>query len=256
MALGALFGDSVARRGRGRPALLVGIVGAGAALVAMTQVPMLLVVLFCALLLGVFNALAVTGARAGLFAGFTGFERRAIASAETWIVALAGVVGALLFTLFYAGIAGVPGIPSALARLPFPGLPAGMVMFGTGVALILSVVIFVVLQARKQRAAKASSRGDAVGDFGDWDDEGYDGESAYMPAADGWDGESAYMPAAAGWDDEGEDDESPSTYGPAPRRRGGSLPGRSGSRAPNRGGGLLSRQNDGDGSPGGSRNRW
>jgi hypothetical protein len=255
LALGALFGDTVTRRGQGRPALIAGVVGTGVALAAMTLVPMLLAVLVCALLLGFFNALAVTGARAGLFAGFIGYERRAIASTEIWLVALAGVVGAGLFTIFYAGSAGIPGLPAALAQLPFPGWHVGVVLLGTGIGLVLSAVIFGVLLARKQRAAKASARAASEGDFGDWDDEGYDGESAYLPAAGGWDGESAYMPAADGWDDY--DDESPSTDGPAPRgRSGGGAPGRSSYRAPNRGGGLLSRQNDGDGSPGSRRNRW
>lgn len=270
LALGALFADTIARRGYGRPALIVGVVGTGFALATMTLVPMLLAVLACALLLGLFNALAVTGARVGLFAGFTGFERRAIASAETWLVALFGVVGAVLFTVFYAGVAGIPGLPSALARLPFPGWPVGMVMLGTGIVLVVSAIIFVILLARKQRAAKASSGSASDGDFGGWGDEGYDGESAYMPAAGGWDGESesAYMPAADGWDDDGYEDEAPSEYRPAQRGRpagGGGAPGRSSSRAPNRGGGLLSRQfggDDDDGSPGrggssgGRRNRW
>jgi hypothetical protein len=269
LALGALFADTIARRGYGRPALIVGVVGTGFALATMTLVPMLLAVLACALLLGLFNALAVTGARVGLFAGFTGFERRAIASAETWLVAHAGVVGAVLFTVFYAGVAGIPGLPSALARLPFPGWPVGMVMLGTGIVLVVSAIIFVALLARKQRAAKASAGGASADDFGGWGDEGYEGESAYMPAADGWDGdgESAYMPAADGWDD-GYEDDAPSAYGPAQRGRsggGGAAPGRSSSRAPNRGGGLLSRQFDSDdddgsprrgGSPGGRRNRW
>jgi MFS family permease len=265
LALGALFADTIARRGYGRPALIAGVVGTGFALATMTLVSMLLAVLACALLLGLFNALAVTGARVGLFAGFTGFERRAIASAEAWLVALAGVVGAGLFTVFYAGVAGIPGLPSALARLPFPGWPVGIVMLGTGIVLVVSAIIFVVLLARKQRAAKASSRSAADGDFDGWGDEGYEGESAYLPAADGWDGESAYMPAADGWDD-GYEDDAPSEYGPAQRGRpGGGAPGRSSSRAPNRGGGLLSRQfggDDDDGSPGrggssgGRRNRW
>jgi hypothetical protein len=265
LALGALLGDSVARRGHGRPALITGVVGTGFALATMTLVPMLLVVLVCALMLGIFNALAVTGARVGLFAGFTGFERRAIASTEAWLVALAGVVGAGVFTIFYAGVAGIPGLPSALTRLPFPGWPVGMVLLGTGIVLVVSAIIFVVLLARKQRVANASSKRAAADDFGDWDDENYPGESAYLPAADGWGDESAYLPATNGWDDEYDD--APSEYGPSQRGRSdggrsdGGAAGRSSFRAPNPGGGLLSRKFDGDdeprrgGSPGGSRNR-
>lgn len=274
LALGALIGDRMVPRGQGRPAMVVGIVGSGLALATMTMIPMLLAVLVCALLLGVFNAIAVTGARAGLFAGFTGIERRAIASAEIWLTALCGVVGAGAFTIFYAGLSGTP---AALAGLPFYGWPVGMVLLGAGVGMVLSVVAFVVLSARKQRAKRLSAR-----DVADDDDYGYDGdfgdESAYMPAA----GESAYMPVADDWGDDdqggwGDDDygDDPSVYGPAQRGRfSGGAPGRSSFRAPNRGGGgLLSRQrsneddDDGDdlpprrggspgrSSPGGSRYR-
>ncbi len=158
LALGALLGDSAARRGQGRPALVAGVIGTGVALVAMTLSPMLLVVLACALLLGLFNALAVMGARAGLFVGFTGFERRAIGSAETWLVAFCGTIGAVLFTVFYVGVDGVPGLPAALTRLPFRGWPVGLVLFGAGLCLALSAIVFIMLMARKQPAATAYCR--------------------------------------------------------------------------------------------------
>ena len=263
LALGALLGDSVASRGQGRPALIAGVIGVGLSLIAMTLVPMLLVVLICALFLGVFNALAVTGARTGLLTGFMGYERRSIAAAEMWLVALSGVIGAVLFTVFYAGVSGVSQLPSSVSRLPFPGFPVAMVMLGTGISLVAAAVIFIVLLARRQRARAASARRAADGDYDDGGyDDGYDGESAYMPAAGGgWDDDEQ-----GGWGDEYDDDESLSTYGPAQDDRyGGGAPGRSSYRAPNRGGGLLSRQNANDdddnsprrgGAPGGSRNRW
>jgi len=263
LALGALIGDSVASRGQGRPALIAGVIGTGLALIAMALIPMFLVVLVCALFLGIFNALAVTGARTGLLVGFMGYERRSIASAETWLVALSGIVGAVLFTLFYAGVSGVRQLPSSASKLPFPGLPVALVILGTGVSLVLAAVIFIVLLARRQRARAASARSVADSEYDDGYDSGYDGESAYMPAADGgWDDDEQ-----GGWGDE-YDDESLSSYGPAQNDRyGGGAPGRSSYRAPNRGGGLLSRQNannddDDDssprrgGAPGGSRNRW
>lgn len=262
LALGVLLGDSVAGRGQGRPALIAGVIGTGVALVAMSLAPLLLAVLGCAFLLGLFNALAVTGARVGLFAGFTGTERRAIASAETWLVALCGVVGAVLFTVFYAGIDGISQIPAALTRLPFHGWPIGMVLLGMGLALVLSAVIYIVLFTRKQRVATSteSAAGSAAGGvFGD----DYDGESAYIPAADGWDDDEQ-----GGWDEAGYDDESPSMHGPAQGGRYGSgAAGRSSYRSSNRRGGLLSGRptasddDDDDapprrgGSPGGSRYR-
>jgi hypothetical protein len=248
LALGTLLGDSVGQRGRGRPALIVGVLGTGIALAAMALAPMLLATLVCALLLGLFNALAVAGARAGLFADFLGFERRAIATAETWLVALCGVIGALVFVVFYAGVA---GLPSALARLPFPGWPVGMVFLGTGGGLALAAIILAVLSARKQKAGPvAATSGASTGGrdgYDDYDDDGYganpDGESAYMPAAGGWDDEQG------GWGESDYDDDSASVYGPAQSGGRYGAPGRSSYRAPNppnRRGGLLSGQYGGD----------
>ena len=245
LALGTLFGDAAGRRGQGRPALIGGVIGTGVALAAMTLLPLLPVVLGCALLLGLFNALAVSGARVGLSAGFTGFERRAIAAAETWVSALCGVVGALLFSVFYAGSAGGGKVSAVLSRLPFPGLPVGMLLLGTGIGLALSAGVFIGLLARKQRVAsvKSADAGDH-NDFGGFDDE-YDanpnlaGESAYMPVADGWDDDG--QGGGMGWDDDGYDDDALSAYGPAQGGRyGGGAAGRSSYRAPNRRGGLLS----------------
>lgn len=269
LALGVLLGDVVARRGQGRPAMIVGVIGTGIAIAALTIPPMLIAVLGCAFLIGLFNALAVTGARVGLFAGFTGFERRALGAAETWLVALAGILGAALFTIFYAGIGGINRLPSALSRLPFPGWPIGMVFLGTGAGVIVSAIILIVLMARKQRRVTTPSENTSAGDFAGYDG-GFDGESAYMPAADGWDD------GQGGWDDDGYgsggygDDESASMYGPAQSGRyggGGGAAGRSSYRAPTRRGGLLSGPHNGDdddggssrrrgGSRGGSRNRW
>ena len=242
LALGTLLGDSLGQRGRGRPALIIGALGTGIALAAMALAPMLPATLGCALLLGLFNALAVSGARTGLFAGFLGFERRAIAAAETWLVALCGVIGALVFVVFYAGLPS--RLPSALARLPFPGLPVGMIFLGTGGGMAIAAIIFALLLARRQRAASTTSA-TAAGAQGDYDDDydGYganpDGESAYMPAADGWDDDEQ-----GGWG-EGDYDDAASAYGPAQSGRYGA-PGRSRSRAPNRRGGLLGGQYGGD----------
>ncbi|HEU5368244.1 MAG TPA: hypothetical protein VFU69_07260 [Ktedonobacterales bacterium] len=283
LALGVLLGDAAGHHGRGRPAMIAGMIGTGVALAAMALLPLLLAVLVCALLLGFFNALAVAGARVGLFAGFAGFERRAIASAETWLCALSGVVGAGLFAVFYAGTGGLPAV---LAHLPFPGWPVGMVLLGMGGGLVVSAGVFIGLLLRKPRAAASASSetDDDPGDFGNFGDSGgdYDGESAYMPAA-GFDGESAYMPAANGWDDDGRDggmgwddggyaDDALSAYGPAQTGRYGSgTADRSNFGAPSRRGGLLSRGDDdndddddlpprrggapGRSSPGGSRFR-
>ena len=242
LALGTLLGDSIGRRGRGRPALIVGVLGTALALVGMALAPMLVATLGCALLLGLFNALAIAGARVGLFSGFLGFERRAIATAETWLVALCGVVGAGLFVVFYAGVA---GLPSALARLPFPGWPIGMVFLGTGAGLALSAIILAVLSARKQRAPATVSAGAQSGYDEDYDGygAGVEGESAYLPTNSGWDDDEQ-----GGWGD-GDYDDAASAYGPAASGRYGGAPGRSSYRAPNapnQRGGLLSGQRGGD----------
>jgi hypothetical protein len=245
LALGALAGSGFAARGHGRPAVIVGVIGSGVALAALPVVPLLLAVLVCALLLGFFNAIAVAGARSGLAAGFTGVERRAISAAETWLVALSGAVGAGLFAIFYAGVDGIPQLPASLAHLPFHGWSVGVIISGSGVCLVASAVIFLVLEARKQRRARPSSRS-VVGDDYDESFDGYDGESAYLPAADGWDDQQG-----GGWGDDDYGDD-PSVYGPA---QGGFSAGgasRSSNRAPTRRGGLLNGrgQRDDDGSAG------
>jgi hypothetical protein len=244
LALGTLLGDSTSRRGRGRPTLIVGILGTALALVGMALAPMLLATLGCALLLGLFNALAVAGARVGLFSGFLGFERRAIATAETWLVALCGVVGAGLFVVFYAGVA---GLPATLARLPFPGWPVGMVFLGTGAGLALSAIILAALSARRQQTPAVNVGVASTGALGGYDEDdggygaGIEGESAYMPASGGWDDDER-----GGYDEDDEDDAA-SAYGPAASGRYGGAPGRSSYRAPNRRGGLLSGQRGGNG---------
>lgn len=263
LALGMLLGDAVANRGQGRPALIVGVIGTGAALIAMAIVPMLLAVLGCAFLMGIFNALAISGARVGLLAGFIGTERRALSAAETWLVAFSGVVGAGLFTVFHAGVDGLSWLPSALTRLPFHGWPVELVFLGTGAGLVLVAVVCIVLIARKQRAVAVADEAALGGAFaGGYDDnyDQFDNESAYMPAADGWDDGQQ-----GGWDDQDDyDDGDLSTHGPAQSGRYGGAPGRSSFGTPNRRGGLLSRNTDDDDdtpprrggfSPGGSRFR-
>jgi len=173
-----------------------------------------------------------------------GFERRAIATAETWLVALCGVIGALVFVVFYAGVA---GLPAALARLPFPGWPVGMIFLGTGGGLALAAIILAVLSARKQKAAATSDASSgARGGYDDYDDGGYganpDGESVYMPAAGSWDDDEQ-----GGWDGDAYDDAA-SAYGPAQSGGRYGAPGRSSYRAPNPPNrrGLLSGQYGGD----------
>ena len=251
LAFGALLAGE-ARSGGWKARLMMGIVGAGVALVVLAAAPLLLVALIAAFALGVANALAAQSARRALFDGFDGIEQRALAASESWIAALCGVVGALAFTAFYAGVPGSRLTPWPISEL----------LLFTGGGLVLSAVVFVVLMRRKPKSAvsiavdlPAAGDADADGEVDDMDDE----ESDYLRSSDrdgewgesraGWTGEYAaerddyaasaddyrrtgYRPAARGragneYDDDEHDgdydeydeyDEPPSRRGPPPSR--------------------------------------
>ncbi len=136
LTLGALLAGLARLRQRALPLVLMGVALSGVALAALGYANTLPVALGAAVALGLANALAVTAARRALRIGFNGVERRAIGDAEAWLNALAGVVGALLFAVFYAGVSAIPH-GHALAKLPIKGLPIGELFLLTGVGLAL-----------------------------------------------------------------------------------------------------------------------
>jgi len=136
LTLGALLAGLATLRQRALPLVLLGVALSGVALGALGYAATPPVALGAAVALGLANALAVTAARRALRIGFNGVERRAIGDAEAWLSALAGVLGALLFAVFYAGASAIPHL-HALAKLPFKGLPIGELMLLTGAGLAL-----------------------------------------------------------------------------------------------------------------------
>jgi hypothetical protein len=215
LALGATVWSDLGRRGSGKGALLVGTVGTGAALAALAIVNQVPLAIGAALFMGVTNALAVEGGREALRAGFNGLARRAMAAAESTILALCGLAGAVIFYLFRQGLTfprlGAGGAAPSLTRLqPFT---VAQIFLGVGSGLVVGGVIFAVLlntggvldrmHARRaaRRAAKGRSgaRGRIRGRGFEEDDEDDDG-SGYYPAAGGaWDEEDG---DGGQWDDE------------------------------------------------------
>src|SRR6185437_7341443 len=82
LALGAMLWSDLGRHGNGKGSLFLGMVGTGAALAVLAVVHLPVWALVAALVMGVFNAVAVEGGREALRAGFDGVERRALAAAE------------------------------------------------------------------------------------------------------------------------------------------------------------------------------
>jgi hypothetical protein len=187
MALGAVFSP---RRDSWRMGVVIGIFGMGVSLIALAEFQTIQGAVAACFLLGVMNALAVTGAQRGLRAGFSGRERRALTIGESFITALCGVVGIGLFLFVYLG----PGVmPRALlSSLRFVNFPSdwwsmGEVLLGTGVVMILASMIFAPLflvagsgaiRKKGTGVTPLTTRTSAVGAFD---------ASASYPAADGWD---------------------------------------------------------------------
>jgi hypothetical protein len=231
LALGALAGGAEAR-GNGRGAWLFGMMGTGLMLMLLAVSPLVPLTLAVALLMGVMNAVAVSGARRVLQRGFTGIERRALAAAESWLTALCGVAGALFFALFYGGTTGL----GPLSALPLKGWSLGVLLPGAGASLILAGIVFGLMgggsdsededDIESEEPAASTRRGRVPqGDAAD------DGGSAYMPAMGrgGWDDEAGYTDEryaasrngpAADYYGEDDDPEDPRTRrsGLAPRR--------------------------------------
>jgi hypothetical protein len=218
MALGAALAP---RRDSWRMGVVIGIFGTGVSLIALAALQTMPGAVVACFLLGVMNALAVTGAQRGLRAGFSGRERRALTAGESFITALCGVIGIGLFLFIYLG----PGvIPRALlASLRFVNFPSdwwsmGQVLLGTGAVMIVASMIFAPLflvsgsgaiRKKGTGVAPLTTRTGAVGAFD---------ASASYPAADGWGdgGETGYSSRSSGYgeqvrydDDYDDDDDRP-----------------------------------------------
>jgi hypothetical protein len=231
LALGVVFAGTATGGSGWRGPMLTGLGGSGVALVLLAAAPNVVVALAAALLLGVMNALAVQGARRGLFTGFDHVEQRALATAEGATSALAGLIGALLFAIFAAPVSGLP-LPLHLHLATWPVTELVLCM---GLALVVAAVVFGILASRAPRVAEdgnattgkrtrwgrsagstdadddAEPEGTATGLHDTWDDDD----------AGGWTG--AYADASDDYADEDElpdeDDDDGYDAPPPPRRR-------------------------------------
>lgn len=226
LVLGAWLANSPPFSKMGPRMTLTGLMFTGIALAVLGAAPFAFVAFLAALGMGVANALAVTGARQALRAGRDGTERRAISAAENFSSALVSLLGALLFTVFYAGSARVHIGGKPL----FPGLSLGLLFTFAGIGLVVYSFMLRVTPGMREKKPKdnqparatnaripglagaaAGTVGPATGVTGavgalwsddhdddgsddDYDDRGYTGEYA----ADGYDDEQA----DDDWDDE------------------------------------------------------
>jgi hypothetical protein len=228
MALGLLLVGNALARNKWRGTFMTGMIGAGLVLALLGLLPMMPLALALMLVLGVMNALAVSGARHGLVAGFDGIERRALAAGEGWVVALCGLVGALAFALFLGGSNGLR-LPIKVTQWSVTDLLAL-----AGIALALAGVLCgTVLSSNTMPSVKGKKRGKGKNNNGG---KGKSGKGAKgkkagnssgksrspgrLPALDGDEGDSGYLPATGeheAWegDDQwgGDQDEFAASYG-------------------------------------------
>jgi hypothetical protein len=214
MTLGAYAGSG---RDSWRMGVIVGMLGTGVGLAALATFQTPPVAVGVCFLLGMMDALAVTGARRGVRAGFNGRARRALSAGESFVTALCGVVGIGLFLFFYLGPAVLPGM--ALNWLSFLHFPdqwwsLSEVLLGAGGVMIVAGLLFGALlvvagngaiRKKGTGVAPLTTRSRAVEAFG---------ESAAFPATEGaWDDadEDQYAPRRARHEryDEDEDDDRP-----------------------------------------------
>ncbi len=209
MALGVVVGGALLTSIPWRMVLVVGLVGAGVAVAALSVFRVLPAALVVALGLGLANAFAVMAARHALLAGFDAVERRALAASEGWMTALCGIAGAAIFTLAFTKPADMPiHLPARL----MPAWPLSILLALMGASLVASGPILAVLsESAPRRKPKAKASGKSKGALSarargrkstSSDDE--DEEHDDLDAAD-----SAYLPATGehrAWDDEDGDD--------------------------------------------------
>ncbi|HEX9056313.1 MAG TPA: hypothetical protein VF818_02185, partial [Ktedonobacterales bacterium] len=211
LALGATLWSDLGRRGSGKGSLLFGMLGTGAALVGLAAVNVLPVVFFVAMGLGAANALAVEGAREALRARFDGVERRAIAAAETMIVGLCGIAGALGYVAVLHGYTLSLSIrrgAGGQSGTPLGPLSVTQLLLLSGVGLLVAGVISIFLMGvgsvtgRKPRKKRKGRRGRAERETAemDEDEDDLDASRSYTAQRGRWedDGEEA-------WDDESDD---------------------------------------------------
>jgi hypothetical protein len=184
---GQALGGSMATAAKGwQGRLWLGLAGTGLLFAALSVVPILLIDLILALCIGYLAALAVSGARSALYAGFDPVEQRAIAAAENWVSALGVVVGLILVGLFLQATEPVPGsVVASLERLP--SLPVNILLFGLGIGLIVSAFLLVALgmggrnRGRSFKPGAPAGKGPAAGlrvsheDDSGWEDVGHGG---------------------------------------------------------------------------------
>jgi hypothetical protein len=188
LAVGAMLWSDLGRRGNGIAALILGLLGAGGALAALAVVHLIQWALLAAFVMGLFNAVAVEGGREALRAGFDGVERRALAAAESGVVAVCALLGTLIFVMFHSGYAvNRRGGPLVLLQ----AFPVAEVLLIAGIALAVAGVAFALwlpLASMRERARlrreslKNERRGaydddeDAMADSGAWADSRAGGE--------------------------------------------------------------------------------
>jgi hypothetical protein len=232
LALGALIAQWPMFSKMGPRRILLGLALTGIALAIFGATSFAPLAFAAALGMGVANALAVTGARQALRVGRDGVERRAISAAESFYIACISLFGALLFTIFYAGVSRLHLGSHAI----FPGLSLSLLFSIAGVGLALIALMLMVnpgvrdhvdddlplhAKKRKERIEEVSGKQQAVG--GLWDDHEMDGGDDYDDYEDderGYTGEYD----ADGYDDEDDDYDEPPTRGAGPRRPAGRPP--------------------------------
>jgi hypothetical protein len=219
MAIGATLWSDLGRKGAGRGATFVGTLLTGIALLELASVTQGSLAIGCAVALGLGNALAVEGARQALRAGFDGVERRAIAAAESAIVAVCGIAGAGIYVVFHHGYTLGQGSSQRVIFAPLTTVQliwlSGLALVVAGIALIVLLVAGGVMDRRRERRELAALENDSslhrgrvpggLSSLSDTDDDG------------GWDDEPQ-----DNWDDE-PDDYDNSRYAPRVKasRRGG-----------------------------------
>ncbi|MGO8947539.1 MAG: hypothetical protein ACLQUY_07725 [Ktedonobacterales bacterium] len=204
-----------------RSRLWFGLVGTGLLFIALSVLPLLLLDLVLALLIGFMTAMAVAGARRALYFGFDPVEQRAVSAAENWVAALGAVIGAIMVGLFVGGTEPLAGMPKLLGSVP--GWSASEMLILLGLGLVVAAFLVLVLGRGETRGGRAFtaesslSQGRGSGELGIALD---DLDSSYYPASGGddggWDAALAEEDEWAGFDDQdGQDDQLP----PSSRRQ-------------------------------------
>lgn len=232
MALGAFLAATPRIGARG---MLTGLLLTGVALTVFGLAPIALVAIVAAFGMGVANALAITGARQTLRAKFDGAERRAISAAESFVTALASLVGAALATLFYTGSSRIH-----VGTHLFTPLSLGLIFTVAGLGLVVYSFVLRIIpgtqeykreddlpihtRARLNKIAEVTGKNPAVSglwanthDDGD-DEAGYTGEYDEAGYTGEYD-EAGYTGEYDEYANDDWDDRPPAPRGGSSRRR-------------------------------------